>query len=53
MNHEIVLAALRLLTGLFGASKAFLELHAQRGKHADDGNEKSDKVRSRPRHLKK
>lgn len=48
MNHEFVLAALRLLSRLLEASKALLELLRQQG-DKDDGGEG---VRKRPRHLK-
>ena len=48
MNHEIALAALRLLTRLFEASKALLELLRQHKENIGDSEEAS----RRPRHLK-
>lgn len=48
MNHEIALAALRLLTRLVDVSKALLELL----RHIRDGDDGTNKARSRPRHLK-
>ncbi|MDO4403597.1 MAG: hypothetical protein Q4C09_01040 [Atopobiaceae bacterium] len=49
MDHEIALAALRLLTRLFEASKAFLELLRQHRESNDHGKE----AHTGPRHLKK
>ena len=49
MDHEIALAALRLLTRLFEASKALLELLRQR--RENDDNEGKEAPR-RSRHLK-
>ena len=50
MDQEIVLAALRLLTRLFEASKALLDLLRQQ--EQEDGDERDSK-RYSPRHLEK
>ena len=49
MDHEIVLAALRLLTRVVEAVEARLELL----RHIRDGNEDANRARVRPRHLKR
>ena len=45
---EVVLAAMRLLTGLFGATRAYLELMGSRGDEDDQPNAR----KHRPRHLR-
>ena len=49
MDHDTALAALRLLTRLFEASRALLEL-LRKQREGDDG---SGGRHIRPRHLKK
>ena len=49
MDHDIILAAVRLLTRLLEASKALFDLLAR----VRDGDDGGRLARRKPRHLKK